>query len=53
MDLNTIRSAITLIGFIAFIGIVWWVFAPRNRAALRAASLIPFESEDNKAANHE
>ena len=34
MDINTLRIAVTLISFAAFVGIVIWAYRPSRRQAL-------------------
>jgi len=38
MDINLIRSLVTLAAFAAFLGIVWWAYAPGRRARLDDAA---------------
>lgn len=45
MDLNDLRSLVTLLSFLIFLGIATWAWWPRNRAAFDAAALLPFEDE--------
>jgi len=33
MDINVLRSLVTLAAFAAFLGIVWWAYAPSRKAA--------------------
>jgi cytochrome c oxidase cbb3-type subunit 4 len=42
MDLNDIRSATTLFSFVVFIGIVFWAWAGKRRAAFDEAAQLPF-----------
>ena len=37
MDINLIRSLVTLAAFVAFIGIVWWAYAPARKSRLEDA----------------
>ena len=32
MDVNTLRSIVTLLSFVGFLGIVVWAFTPRRKA---------------------
>ena len=45
MDLNDLRTLVTLLSFVIFAGIVVWALAPRNRARFDAAQRLPFEGE--------
>jgi len=38
MDLNLLRNLITLVAFAAFIGIVWWAYAPSRKSRLEHAA---------------
>ena len=46
MDINDIRSAVTLLSFVLFIGLVRWVWTARRRAAFDEAARLPFEGEE-------
>jgi cytochrome c oxidase cbb3-type subunit 4 len=47
VDLNDIRSLVTLASFLVFIGIVWWAYSSRRRGAFdRAARSVLDEPED-------
>ncbi len=46
MDLNTIRSAITVVAMITFLGIVAWAWSSRRHADFEAASRLPLEEDD-------
>ncbi|HEX5687498.1 MAG TPA: cbb3-type cytochrome c oxidase subunit 3 [Ideonella sp.] len=45
MDLNDIRSGVTLAGFALFFGLVLRVWWPKRRAAYEAAAQLPFEGD--------
>jgi cytochrome c oxidase cbb3-type subunit IV len=45
MDLNDIRSAVTLASFLLFIGLMAWVWRPSRRQAFARAEALPFEGE--------
>jgi cytochrome c oxidase cbb3-type subunit 4 len=42
MDLDLLRSAATLLSFLAFAGIVAWALSPRKKAAFAEAERLPF-----------
>jgi cytochrome c oxidase cbb3-type subunit 4 len=46
MDVNTLRIAVTVLSFVAFIGIVGWAWSRRNRAAFDEAAQLPFLDDD-------
>jgi len=51
MDLDILRSAVTLLSFLAFAGIVAWAMSPRKKAAFAEAERLPFleAAEDVRA----
>jgi cytochrome c oxidase cbb3-type subunit IV len=48
MDINDIRSAVTVLGFVLFIALVRWVWAARRRDAFDAAAQLPFNDEEQR-----
>jgi cytochrome c oxidase cbb3-type subunit IV len=46
MDLNDLRSAITLLSFVMFIGLVAWAWSARRRQAFDEAARLPFDGEE-------
>ncbi len=42
LDLNTVRSVVTLLSFFTFLAIVLWVLAKRNKAGFDEAAQLPF-----------
>ena len=45
MDINDLRSAVTVIGLLLFVGLVLWVYRAPRRQAFDAAAQIPFVGE--------
>jgi cytochrome c oxidase cbb3-type subunit 4 len=45
LDINVLRSLVTLAAFAAFVGIVWWAFAPSRRARFERDAMLPFDDE--------
>ena len=45
MDINDIRSIVTVLGLVLFLALVRWVWAARRRSAFEAAAMLPFEGE--------
>ena len=43
MDINLVRSLVTLAAFAAFVGIVWWAYAPARRERFERDARLPFE----------
>ena len=44
-DINTLRSAATVVSFITFIGILVWAYSRRNAADFEEAAQLPFEHD--------
>jgi cbb3-type cytochrome oxidase subunit 3 len=55
MDLNDIRSAVTLAGLLLFLCLVGWTWARGRRAAFDAAAALPLigERDPNAGERHE
>jgi cytochrome c oxidase cbb3-type subunit 4 len=49
MDLNDVRSAITLLSFVMFIGLVAWAWSSRRRKAFDEAARLPFDGEEQQS----
>ncbi len=48
MDINSVRSLVTVVSFLTFIGIVWWAWSKRNVSRFDEAARLPFaEDEDD------
>ena len=45
LDINTLRSAATLVSFVTFIGIVWWAWSKRRAEDFSEAANLPFEQD--------
>ena len=43
MDINVLRGLLTAASLACFVGIVWWAYAPRNRARHEEAGRIPLD----------
>ena len=46
MDINLLRSLVTLAAVAAFAGIVWWAYAPRRRRRFERDALLPFDGDE-------
>jgi cytochrome c oxidase cbb3-type subunit 4 len=46
MDINTLRSIVTVLTFVTFIGICWWALSRRNQARFDEAAQLPFGQDD-------
>ncbi|MCU0509815.1 MAG: CcoQ/FixQ family Cbb3-type cytochrome c oxidase assembly chaperone [Anaerolineae bacterium] len=47
MDLNDLRSALTVLSFLAFMGIVFWAYGGRSKGAFDRAARSVLEEEDD------
>jgi cytochrome c oxidase cbb3-type subunit 4 len=45
MDINTLRSIVTVVAFITFLCIVAWAWSSRNAASFDEAARLPFEQD--------
>lgn len=45
MDINVLRSLVTVLAFAAFIGILVWAYQPSRKAQFEDAAQLPFRSE--------
>jgi cytochrome c oxidase cbb3-type subunit 4 len=45
MDLNTLRSAVTVFGLLVFLAIVGWAWQQARRADFAEAARLPFEED--------
>jgi cytochrome c oxidase cbb3-type subunit IV len=45
MDINDVRSVVTVLSFVLFVGIVAWAWSRRNRASFDEAAQLPFRGE--------
>ncbi|HEV8690211.1 MAG TPA: cbb3-type cytochrome c oxidase subunit 3 [Ideonella sp.] len=52
MDLNDIRSVVTLASFALFIGLVAWTWWPRQRSAHEAAARLPVQGEAQESSEN-
>lgn len=50
MDINTLRSLMTLISFLTFVAIIVWAFKRSNRAAFEEAGRLPLLDDEPVAA---
>ena len=46
MDINDMRSIVTVLAFATFVGIVLWAYSGRRRAAFEEAARLPFTEEE-------
>jgi len=49
MDLNIVRSIVTVLCFISFLGIVFWAYSPARARRFEEAALLPFHEDREDA----
>jgi cytochrome c oxidase cbb3-type subunit IV len=42
MDLNVVRTVVTVLAFVSFVGIVWYAYRARSQKGFAAAAQLPF-----------
>ncbi len=45
MDINDMRSVMTLVSFLTFLGIVIWAWSKRNKTDFDEAAQLPFKDD--------
>ncbi|MET4580171.1 cbb3-type cytochrome oxidase subunit 3 [Ottowia thiooxydans] len=45
MDINTLRSMVTVTALVVFLGIVWWAWSGKNKERFDEAANLPFEQD--------
>ncbi|AOF85492.1 cbb3-type cytochrome oxidase component FixQ family protein [Hydrogenophaga sp. RAC07] len=45
MDINDLRSIVTLVSLLTFLGIVAWAWSKRNKDRFEEAAQLPFQDE--------
>ena len=46
MDINDLRSIMTVLSFAAFLGIVWWAYGKGSKHRFDDAANLPFAEDD-------
>ena len=49
MDMNDLRSIVTVVSLLLFIGLMVWTWRPQRRAEHEAAARLPFDGESGDA----
>jgi cytochrome c oxidase cbb3-type subunit 4 len=47
MDVNDLRSITSVLMLVIFIGIVWWAYSAKNKAAFEEAGRLPVDDDDS------
>ena len=50
MDINTLRSIVTVLAFACFVGIVLWAWSGKRREDFEAAARVPLDDDEPVAA---
>jgi cytochrome c oxidase cbb3-type subunit IV len=45
MDINDLRSIVTVVSLLTFVGIVVWAYSKRNQSAFDEAARLPFDED--------
>ena len=48
MDINLLRTVVLVAAFAAFLGILWWAYAPSRRARFERDARLPFDEAENE-----
>ncbi|GBG00943.1 hypothetical protein AZSI13_02700 [Azospira sp. I13] len=51
MDINDLRSIVTVLAFFSFVGIVWWAYGKGARKGFDEAANLPFADDDAEVIN--
>ena len=46
MDIDALRVVITILAFVAFVGIVFWAYSRKRKREFDEAASLPFKEED-------
>ncbi|HQR03457.1 MAG: cbb3-type cytochrome c oxidase subunit 3 [Proteobacteria bacterium] len=46
MGINELRSVITLVTFLVFVGIVFWAYSSRRKDEFDAAAMLPWDDDE-------
>jgi cytochrome c oxidase cbb3-type subunit 4 len=45
VDINEMRSIVTVLAFVSFIGIVWWAYSRHSKKGFEEAARLPFADD--------
>ena len=48
MDINLLRSLVTVASLAAFLGIVWWAYAPSRKSRFERDAWLPFADDEER-----
>jgi len=50
MDINDLRSIVTVVSLLTFLGVIWFAYAKGNQKRFDEAAQLPFAEEDDGGA---
>lgn len=50
MELNDLRSLMTVISLVTFLGIIWWAYSRKNKGRFDEAAQLPFTEDEQEGA---
>jgi cytochrome c oxidase cbb3-type subunit 4 len=53
MDINDLRSITTVLMLTLFVGIVWWAYSAKSKAAFEEAGRLPLDEDDSEIIQRE
>ena len=53
MDINVMRSIVTVLSLVAFVGIIVWAWSKKNQPGFDEAARLPFDDEQLDTAHRE
>jgi cytochrome c oxidase cbb3-type subunit 4 len=53
MDINDMRSIVTVLSLVSFVGIIVWAWSKKNQAGFDEAAHLPFGDESTDTAHKE
>lgn len=48
MDINTLRTVLTVAAFAAYLGVVWWAFGPSRKARFEQDAQLVFNDDEDR-----
>jgi cytochrome c oxidase cbb3-type subunit 4 len=51
MDINDLRSIVTVVSFVTFLAIVFWAFSGRRKKAFDEAARLPMDDDEFERVN--
>ena len=48
MNIDTVRTLMTLLSFAMFVGVIWWAYRARNEDRFRDAANLPFSDDETE-----